>query len=108
MTILKMLVMRAKQFSPEILPVQEQRRLEAGIDKTGTLTLGETHEANKELAARLGKQREIQGIQDKILEIHGTQPGKKPDGVLRLVYENANGINVRFKGESGKSKRNTI
>ncbi len=51
MTILKMLERRAKQFRPEIWLVQEQERLEAGIDETGTLMLGETHEANKELAA---------------------------------------------------------
>jgi hypothetical protein len=77
--------------------VQEQERLEAGIDKMGTLTLGETHEANRELATQVGKQRAIQCIRDKVLEIHGTRPGKKPDGVIRLVYENANGINGRFK-----------
>jgi hypothetical protein len=61
-TILKMLERRAKQFRPEIWLVQEQERLEAGIDKRGMLTLGETHEANRELAAWVGEQREIQGI----------------------------------------------
>ncbi len=72
MMILKMLERRAKQFRPEIWLVQEQERLEAGIGKTGMLTLGETHEANRELAAWVGKQRAIQGIQDKVLEIHDT------------------------------------
>ncbi len=62
MMILKMLERGAKQFRPEIWLVQEQERLEAGIDKTGTLTLGETHEANRELAAWVGEQRKIQGI----------------------------------------------
>jgi hypothetical protein len=71
-TILKMLERRAKQFRPEIQLVQEQERLEAGMNKTGMLTLEETHEADRELAAWVGEQREIQGIQDKVLEIHGT------------------------------------
>jgi hypothetical protein len=57
-----MLERRAKQFRPEIWLVQEQKRLEAGIDKMSMLTLGETHEADREAAARLGEQREIQGI----------------------------------------------
>jgi hypothetical protein len=61
-TILKMLERRAKQFRPEIRLVQEQERLEAGINKMGTLMLGETHEADRELAAWVGEQREIQGI----------------------------------------------
>ncbi len=62
MMILKILERRAKQFRPEIWLVQEQERLEAGINKMDTLTLGETHEANRELAVWAGKQREIQGI----------------------------------------------
>ncbi len=95
--ILKMLERRAKQFRPVIWLVQEQKRLEAWIDETGMLMLGETHEADRELTAWVGEQREIQGTQDEVLEIHGTQPGKKPDGVIRLVYANANGIDGRFK-----------
>jgi hypothetical protein len=70
--ILKMLERRAKQLRLEIWLVQEQERLEAGINKMGMLTLGETHEANRELVAWVGEQREIQGIQDKVLGTHGT------------------------------------
>ncbi len=82
--------------------------MEAGINKMGTLMLGETHEANRELATWVGEQREVQGIRGKVLEIHGTCPGNKPDGVIRLVYENANGINSRFKNNWKEEKAKGI
>ena len=49
------------------------------------------------LAARVVKAREIRTMKDEVLEMHGTRPPPKPEGVTRLIYENANGIDGRFK-----------
>jgi hypothetical protein len=38
---------------------------------------------------------ECQHVTSEHLEIHGTAPGSKLDGVCRILYENANGIDSR-------------
>jgi hypothetical protein len=53
--ILKMLERRANQFRPEIWLVWEQERYVAGINKTGTPMLRETHVADRELIAWVGE-----------------------------------------------------
>ena len=35
-------------------------------------------------------------IAEELLRVHGIAPGKKPDGVTRLIYENANSFNTRI------------
>ena len=65
------------------------------IDETGTVataglsdsdedTWGEVNQNN--LAATL-EMEEVLGISDELLEVHGVAPGKKAEGVARLVYE---------------------
>lgn len=38
----------------------------------------------------------IQDMREEILQVHGDVPSPKADGVCRLIYENANGINNRM------------
>ena len=38
-----------------------------------------------------------QSINDAVMEIHWQRPMEKQDGVIRLVYKNANGIDSWFK-----------
>ncbi len=40
-----------------------------------------------------------------ILTVHGDPPGKKPEGVCCLVYENVNGISNRIKGWQEEKQR---
>ena len=42
----------------------------------------------------------LRGMNEDILRIHGDPPGKKPDGVCRLVYENVNGLPNRMGGNN--------
>ena len=35
---------------------------------------------------------EMAGLSEEILEVHGIAPGKKPEGVTRVMYENLNGL----------------
>jgi hypothetical protein len=36
------------------------------------------------------------GVPEEVLQVHGITPGSKPDGVIRLIYKNVNGINNRL------------
>ncbi len=38
----------------------------------------------------------VKELKDKVLEIHGMVQGKKAEGVIWLLYENANGFDGRF------------
>jgi len=46
------------------------------------------------------------GISDEVLKVHGTAPATKGEGVIRLIYENANGFSNRLSDNeiSQKSK----
>ena len=43
-------------------------------------------------------------ITDEILEVHGVPPGRKAEGVTRVIYENSDGLNNRIGG-TRKSKK---
>jgi hypothetical protein len=40
----------------------------------------------------------IRGVSDEVLQVHGVLPGRKEEGITRLLYENANGIHNRLGG----------
>ena len=44
----------------------------------------------------LNELAEVRDIQEYLLQVHGIPPGKKRDGITRLIYENLNGINSRL------------
>ena len=75
------------------------------IDETGTVpTAGlkdeESAEEEAERADLSVEQREILeagGVDAEVLQVHGSAPGSKQEGVCRLVYENLNGINSRLR-----------
>ena len=98
-TILRILEKRAQRFRPGLRLVQDSSGLDRRVDETGTLEEEEeTLEMirDRERAAELDEARELTSIRDEVLEIHGNRPGRKQDGVIRLMYENANGIDGRF------------
>jgi hypothetical protein len=70
--------------------------MDGRIDEMGTLE-SPMDAYGREVAARVVEQQKLQTLNDEVLEIHGVQTGKKPDGVVCLVYKNANGIDGRFK-----------
>jgi hypothetical protein len=104
-TILDMLECRAQRFQPELRSTNEDERLDARIDETGTLARrDENWGYDRELNARVVEEQELRGITDEVLEMHGSRPGRKPDGVVRLIYENANGIDGRFNNNKKVEK----
>jgi hypothetical protein len=72
------------------------------LDETGTINaslLCNNGENNKRIA--LAEQQERiritdLGVPEEVLQVHGITPGSKPDEVIRLIYENVNGINNRL------------
>ena len=65
------------------------------------LLLDETGTTNASFNSEEIQQQEridIRGVSDEILQVHGVLPGRKDDGIIRLLYENANGIPNRLGG----------
>jgi hypothetical protein len=111
--ILEILANRARRFLPQMRRTQEEKKWDIRIDETGTMVLSEeVLGRNRMMEARVAEERELREINDEVLEMHGTQPGKKPEGVVRLIYENANGIDGRFgnnrKVEKAKELHNNL
>jgi hypothetical protein len=50
------------------------------------------------------EQVEIRGVSEELLQVHGTLPGKKLEGITRLLYENANGLANRLGGNKKLAK----
>jgi hypothetical protein len=48
------------------------------------------------------------GIPEEILRVHGSAPGEKREGIIRLIYENANRINNRLVGNKKVTKARQI
>jgi hypothetical protein len=40
-----------------------------------------------------------------LLEVHGLPPGRKEDGVTRLIYENLNGFQSTMLSKNGKLEK---
>ena len=50
------------------------------------------------------EQIDIQGVSNKVLQVHGVPPGRKEEGITILIYENANGISNRLCGNDKLDK----
>ena len=67
------------------------------LDKTGTVSTAGLSDSDAEdrntTTTEYTERVEINGVSNKLLELHGISPGKKPDGVTGLIYENPNEFN---------------
>ncbi len=88
------------------------------LDETGAIKTSffcSNHKNNEQLA--LVKQQEgnrVMGLRvpEEVLQIHGAAPSSKPEGIIRLIYENANGISNKIcdnqKVEKAKEVHNEL
>lgn len=51
---------------------------------------------------------EVREINEYLLQVHGIPPGKKQEGIVRLIYENLNGINSRLSNSDKLDKAKEI
>ncbi len=49
--------------------------------------------------------KEIRGVLEYLLEVHGLPPGRKGDGVTRLIYGDLNGLQSTMWGKNGKLEK---
>ena len=92
-------------------------RCDEAIDETGTvLTAGLTGEEGdgKEeegvtaSEVRIDEMMAAMGVQAEVLPVHGTAQGTKADGVVRLIYENVDGLNNKISGNEKLEKEKGI
>ena len=96
---------------------QDEILYDEAMDETGTIdiaelsdidadALGEQHQ--KDLTATILEMKEIMEISDEILEVHGVAPGRKAGGVMRVIYENSDGLNNQIGGNKKLEKAKEI
>ena len=111
-TIMTALDLRARRFSrstSENLPDHDETLFEEAIDETGTLRrpLAETEEEFLQQNLTTKEWEEMQQVDDYLTTVHGVAPGKKQEGIGRLILENVNGLSTRISGneklEKGKA-----
>ena len=100
--------------------IQDQALFDAAIDETRTVTTVGESDSDSETSEsdflsdirlteiELQELAEVRDIQEYLLQVHGTPPGKKQDGVVRLIYENLNGLNSRLSGNEKLDKAKEI
>jgi hypothetical protein len=98
-TILQLLERRAKRLRNENKAWVDQNHNWL-LDETGTIDTSRLALQEVEQQERL----DMTGISDEILRVHGNMPGKKVDGVVRLLYENVNSLSNRLWGNSKLEK----
>lgn len=82
------------------------------IDETGTVETegmtdtdsdvnsicSKTDSTDEDILIAQEERAAVEGVDDELLRVHGVAPGKKPEGVSRLMYENSHGFNSRISG----------
>jgi hypothetical protein len=86
--------------------LEDKRLLDEVIDKTGTVPCaseGGGKQSQLEEEEQLIK--EIRGVSEYLLEVHGSAPGRKGEGVTRLIYENLNGLQSTLSNKNEKLEK---
>ena len=105
-SVLSALSTRANRFRGSTIHsrgTEQQQLYRNRIDDTGTVQIDEPsvsaadtmQEEHERLRSQVLEELEMRGVSDEVLRVHGVAPGSKEDGVTRLIYENANGIDCR-------------
>ena len=101
MSVLSALEHRANRYRKKGNMIENEARTHSwNMDETGTIDTslldhGETLQQEQEI---------IRGVSEEILQVHGVLPGRKEEGITRLLYENANGLSNRMCGNQKLSK----
>ena len=80
--------------------------MDEAIDETGTVPssiVGDDVEGRVTVEEQLRK--EIREVSDYLLEVHGVPPGRKGEGVTRLIYENLNGLQSTLLSKNEKLEK---
>jgi hypothetical protein len=80
----------------------------AGLTDDSTVRSGDTGEERDAMANEMEEVAELYGILDELLRVHGVAPGSKADGVVRLMYENLNGLLGKISGNEKLEKAKSL
>ena len=97
-TVLNVLEQRAERFwvGKDSWQSLDEMLYEDALDETGmvdTKPLSETDGEGAYQSFEMLEELEVREIVEELLEVYGLAPGKKADGIVRLIYENVNGLN---------------
>ena len=81
-----------------------------GIEtKTNESILNERMANNiKKTKCKETESEEVRWVDEYLLKVHGVAPGKKEDGIVRLMYEILNGLNSTLSGNYKMEKARQI
>ena len=103
---------RYKKVRPTLEQMGEVLYQEA-LDETGTVSIASLTESNtnpvtlRENTVEWEEKGTVD-IDEELLSVHRIAPGKKPDGVTRIIYENANSFNTRISGNEKVEKEKEV
>jgi hypothetical protein len=86
--------------------LEEKRLLDEAISETGTVpyaNIGGDKESRIYVEEQLIKK--IREVPDYLLEVHGVPPGRKGEGITRLMYENLNGLQSTLSSKNKKLEK---
>ena len=83
------------------------------LDKTGTVYIASLTDSDTDSVTirenTVEWEEEVTvDIAEELLRVHGIAPGKKPDEVTRIIYENANSFNKRISGNERVEKAKEV
>ena len=83
------------------------------LDETVTVPIDSLTEVDKDYITSKEKTLECKeegtvAISEELLRVNGIAPGKKPEGVTRIIYENANSFNTRISGNEKVEKAKEV
>jgi len=94
------------QNSKSYKELEDERLMDEAIDETGTVphsNAGDDEESRVIVEEQLRK--EIREVSDYLLEVHGLPPGRKGEGITRLIYENLNGLQSTLLNKNEKLEK---
>ena len=86
--------------------LEDERLMDVAIDETGTVprfNAGDDEESRVNVEEQLRK--EIREVSEYLLEVHGVPPGRKGEGITRLIYENLNGLQSSLSSKNKKLEK---
>ena len=94
------------QSSKSYKELEDERLMDEAIDELGTIRCpiaGDDEESRVNMEEQLRKK--IREVSYYLLEIHGVPPGRKGEGITRLIYENLNGLQSTLSSKNEKLEK---
>jgi hypothetical protein len=86
--------------------LEDERLMDEAIDETGTVPCpiaGGDEESQVIVEDQLRK--EIREVSDYLLKVHGVPPGRKGEGITRLIYKKLNGLQSTLSNKIEKLEK---